>query len=752
MAPPAGTLRVGRYFLALLAILAVLYTIVFWPGARHTPKLGLDLEGGTQVIFTAKTPNGKTPSRSSMNEAKRIMEERVNGSGVTEATVVIQGSDQIVISIPGSTNTDIRKLGQAAQLSLRGNVMPAVPVTCRAASPAPQPSASASPSGSSTAPKASGSASSTAAAPNDAGARPLLAPTPSGSATGSATGSAPGSAKASPPASGSAKPSTAATPSGSASSAPTVPCVAEPLKGLSFPIPTTEAEFDKLSATQKQQLQAALTTTDCTRTSDQPDNAKTYVACDDGKTYGVRLAYLFGPTIVPGTEISRAAASAPNPSAGTTEWTVNLSMKSTGQANWAKYTSAHNIGKDGGQGGAVTQCGAGGTPCADYVGFVLDGQVISAPVNQSAINGGNTQITGNFTQTTANDLANQLRYGALPLSFSPSTSQTVSATLGSSQLKAGLLAGGIGLILVVIYSLIYYRALGFVTIASLVVSGLLTYGCLVMLGTQIGFTLSLAGIAGFIVAVGITADSFVVFFERIKDEVHDGRSVRVAVPRAWVRARRTILSADTVSFLAAAVLYYFAAGDVKGFAFTLGLSTVLDLLVVFLFTHPLVSLLSRSSAFGSSRFTGLNAVRAGGIVPDAAVPGERAAARPARPSKPAAKRGSSARPAAAPVAVLDREDEGLILTDDEAEVAHDTAIAPEAEAADVTEATSPIEPTEPTAPTAPTDSGTGTGTGETATEEPAERRRTTPEPGSAAERAAARRARLRGQGDEKGDQ
>ncbi len=149
--------------------------------------------------------------------------------------------------------------------------------------------------------------------------------------------------------------------------------------------------------------------------------------------------------------------------------------------------------------------------------------------------------------------------------------------------------------LVVIYSLIYYRALGLVTIASLIVSGGLTYGCLVMLGTQIGFTLSLAGIAGFIVAVGITADSFVVFFERLKDEVHEGRSVRVAVPRAWVRARRTILSADTVSFLAAAILYYFAAGDVKGFAFTLGLSTILDLVVVFLFTHPLVSLLSRSA-------------------------------------------------------------------------------------------------------------------------------------------------------------
>src|SRR4051795_87851 len=161
--------------------------------------------------------------------------------------------------------------------------------------------------------------------------------------------------------------------------------------------------------------------------------------------------------------------------------------------------------------------------------------------------------------------------------------------------------------------MLYYRALCLVTIASLVVSGILTYGSLVMLATQIDFTLSLAGIAGFIVAVGITADSFVVFFERIKDEVHEGRTSRVAIPRAWIRARRTILSADTVSFLAAATLYYFAAGDVKGFAFTLGMSTILDLVVVFLFTHPLVSLFSRSAAFGSARFTGLSNVRAGGI-------------------------------------------------------------------------------------------------------------------------------------------
>ena len=281
---------------------------------------------------------------------------------------------------------------------------------------------------------------------------------------------------------------------------------------------------------------------------------------------------------------------------------------------------------------------------------MLDGSIISAPVNESAINGQTTQITGKFTQKSARtQLANQLKYGALPLSFTTQDALQVSATLGTSQLKAGLLAGGIGLILVVLYSLIYYRGArtGHHRLAARLRRADLRL-MLVMLGTQIGFTLSLAGIAGFIVAVGITADSFVVFFERIKDEVHEGRSARVAIPRAWIRARRTILSADTVSFLAAAILYYFAAGDVKGFAFTLGLSTILDLVVVFLFTHPLVSLLSRLRSFGSRRFTGLDAIRGGPALPDEPLVRSSTAARRAAGAKPQRSRGRAARAASRP--------------------------------------------------------------------------------------------------------
>jgi preprotein translocase subunit SecD len=503
-------------------------------------------------------------------------------------------------------------------------------------------------------------------------------------------------------------------------------------------IPTSDTAFNALPTDQQSAISAALANYNCDSAKDEPDVAKSYfVACD---TSG--LAYLLGSVIVPGHEISSASSVAPNASTGQLDWTVALNLKTSGQTAWGKYTSAHNInGADVTTAGGTTQCGTSGTPCADYVGFTLDGVVISAPVNVSAINGGTTQISGTFTQSTAKTLANQLKYGALPLTFTPEQAQTVSATLGTSQLKSGLLAGGIGLVLVVIYSLLYYRALGLVTIASLLVSGILTYGSLVMLGSQIGFVLSLAGIAGFIVAIGITADSFVVFFERIKDEVHEGRSVRVAIPRAWTRARRTILSADTVSFLAAAILYYFAAGDVKGFAFTLGLSTILDLVVVFLFTHPLISWLSRKKAFGSARFTGLNAVREGGISTADDAPKERVT-KPAR----TARAQSKAQLAKSSVAVLDQEQTDEITEDEvvdepltpasSAPPAVELDVEAEPETSDVDDASAEVEaPDSDAATDADEDDPT------------AEPRRTTPEPGSAAERAAARRARLREKGE-----
>jgi preprotein translocase subunit SecD len=324
----------------------------------------------------------------------------------------------------------------------------------------------------------------------------------------------------------------------------------------------------------------ALLALDCSRAdnrrggADDNPNAQIIACSEDGSE-----KYQLDVAKVVGTDVKGATAQQDQQLGA---WQVIVSFTGKGQNKFTDLTAA-TIGK--------------------RVGIVLDGVVISAPTIQSRIDG-DAQITGNFTKSSSASLANTLKYGALPLSFEPGQVEVVSPTLGKDQLHAGLLAGGIGLIAVVIYSLLYYRMLGFVTIASLVMSGLLVYACVAVLGKQIGFALSLAGIAGFIVAVGITADSFVVFFERLKDEIKEGRTPRSAVDRAWVRARRTILSADTVSFLAAIILYFVSVGGVRGFAFTLGLSTLLDVVVVFLFTRPLISWLSHFAWFSNHRFTG----------------------------------------------------------------------------------------------------------------------------------------------------
>jgi len=404
--------------------------------------------------------------------------------------------------------------------------------------------------------------------------RPVLnvaaATPPKASATPSSGKASPSgaSSSAAPKASGAAPTSSAAAPTSSAPAASSAASSGAPDPKAP---PVTQAQAT---------AQFAALTCDKKTLSTAVDRPTDYIAsCStDGST-----KYLLGPAVIEGTDVSNAQ---PGTRSTTGEWIVQLDFKSAGSAKWAKYTAA-NVGNS--------------------VGITLDGRVVSAPRINQAIAGG-TEISGSFTQESATTLANQLKYGALPLSFTQATAQSISTELGAAQLKAGLIAGAIGIALVFVYALVYYRLLGLVMIASLALSAVVVYACLVLLGRQIGFTLSLAGIAGFIVSIGITADSFVVFFERLKDEVREGRTLRSAVPRAWVRARRTILSADAISFLAAAILYVLAIGDVKGFAFTLGLSTVLDLVVVFLFTHPLMVVLSRYRSFGSNRFSGLGRV------------------------------------------------------------------------------------------------------------------------------------------------
>ena len=338
------------------------------------------------------------------------------------------------------------------------------------------------------------------------------------------------------------------------------------------------------------EVNAAYAALDCSKAEarqgfggDSPE--QTIVSCSRSSA----TKYILGPAEVVGRQVSKASAGLDSQSGNA--WTVLLTFNNDG-------TKAF---------GALTQRVTSLAAPQNQVAIVLDGLVVSAPRITEAIPSGNAQITGSFTQTEATDLANVLKYGALPLAFDRGEVQQVSPTLGANQLHAGLLAGGLGLLLVLLYIFAFYRGLGIVSAGSLLIAGAFTYLSFLLLGKTIGFTLTLAGIAGAIVSIGITADSFIVYFERVRDEIREGRSLRSAVETGWLRARRTILVADFVSIIAAVLLYFFAVGGVRGFAFTLGLSTLIDLLVVFFFTKPLMTLIGRSKFYNSgSAITGVS--------------------------------------------------------------------------------------------------------------------------------------------------
>lgn len=565
MAPPAGRFHPWRNLAIFAGIVAFLYSLVFFTGGRDaTPKLGIDLQGGTRVTLTARTVDGRPPPRESLDQARQIIEQRVNGIGVTGAEVVLDGTN-LIITVPGENGDQARTLGQTAKLYFR---------TVIAGVPAPVPGAQ--PPGSSTpkAPPASQQPPVSGVAPTPVPPQPVhpqqVQPPPSGEPTPSPAPPAPGA----PPA-----PSTSApAPVGQAPADSADPQVAEQIR-------QARARLQSQDPAMQQQALAALNCAAANPLRGNDDPNLPLITCNQDRT----AKYLLGPAFLSGEQVSTASAGQNQVGTG---YEVRLRFKHQGEDIWSQYT-ANNVGKQS--------------------AFALDGEVVSAPQIIGAIPPGqSTSITGSFTQAEAQNLANVLKYGSLPLSFQPSESETVSATLGLASLGAGLLAGVLGLAVVFVYCLFYYRALGVLTILSLALSGLIVYAALVLLGRWIGFTLDLAGVAGFIVAIGITADSFVIFFERLKDEVRDGRTFRSAVPRAWVRARRTILSADAVSFLAAAVLYVLAVGQVKGFAFTLGMSTVLDLVVVFLATHPLVAMASQSRLWSQPGLSGLGAAQRAG--------------------------------------------------------------------------------------------------------------------------------------------
>ncbi|MCH6470254.1 protein translocase subunit SecD [Sinomonas terrae] len=352
---------------------------------------------------------------------------------------------------------------------------------------------------------------------------------------------------------------------------------------------------------------------DCTKpqseSTQRSDPSKPLVTCQPAANGNPAVKYILGPVEIPGSDISGSTYGLVQGQQGavTNQWAVNIQFNADGTKKFKDVTQRLNSFYS-----AANSTGSS-DPRAQFA-IVLDDKVLSAPQALAVITDGNPQITGNFTQQTAQTLSDQLRFGALPISFDIQSEQQISATLGTQQLEMGLLAGIIGLLLVVVYSLFQYRALGFVTIASLVVAGLLTYLAISILGWTENYRLSLAGVAGLIVAIGQTADSFIVYFERIRDELREGRGLVSAVENGWRRAKRTVLASKAVNLLAAVVLYFVAVGNVQGFAFTLGLTAIADLLVVFMFTHPTLQVIARTKFFGEGhRFSGLDPVQLGAV-------------------------------------------------------------------------------------------------------------------------------------------
>lgn len=551
MATPSG--RPGRTLIVFAVLVAGLIALM-GVSKTWTPKLGLDLQGGTTITLTARNTTGDGQiDPTSLELARTIIEGRVNSLGVGESEVTVSGS-QIIVSAPTAQRDDLVELvGQTALLRFRAvyqveAVAPPVPTEV----PTSDPSASGAPS-----------------------ATPTTAP--SGQATAAPSGEATTQPSASPTGDGRPAPALPTAPPEPKTPRPSVEGKGTPPdKALEWqPSEVDTADFAEFTCDQADQMPDI---------SDQP-----LFSCDESGT----AKLLLGPTLIEGNKLTNASAGVPQ---GRIEWVVNLEFNSEGGEQFLAATTA------------LSERAA---PQNSFA-IVLDGQTISYPSLSGPIPGGTAEISGSFNQESATALANVLKYGALPLAFEVSSVDNVSATLGGEQLEAGIIAGIIGLGLVVVFCFLYYRGLGIVVISSLALGAVVTYACMVLLGSSVGFALNLPGIAGAIVAIGVTADSFVIYFERIRDEVREGRSLRTAIETGWRRARRTVLIADAVSMLSAVILFILAIGSVKGFAFTLGLTTLIDVVVLFLFTKPLMSLLARTKFFGGGhKLSGLDPTHLG---------------------------------------------------------------------------------------------------------------------------------------------
>jgi len=507
---------------------AMIASGVVFDKAGWTPKLALDLEGGTQIILNPQIAVGATVTEEELAQAVGIIRQRVDATGVSEAEVTTQGGTNIVVSIPGTPDqATLDRIRSSAKLEFRPVLITDV----------------------------SEIVSQVATSVSDA-----LAKDPKADVSALGTPQTP---------------ATWAAPAGEPTN----------FSDLNWVTPEIYQEY---------------LTTPCdvldSSGANTADPTKTLTVCADDQSY----KYILGPVEVDGAMVADASANYIPGANGvqTNEWGVYLTFNAAGTAAFADVTAR-----------LTTLVGA-----QNQFAIVLDGKVISAPRTLAAIPDGKPVISGSFDEISSKALADQLKFGALPIGFEVQSSDTVTPTLGVAQLESGLIAGAIGLLLVVIYALFQYRALAIVTISSLATAGLLTYVVITYLSQANGYRLSLAGVAGLIVAIGITADSFIVYFERVRDELREGRSLISAVETGWKRAARTIIVSGAVNLLAAIVLFALAVGNVRGFAFTLGVTTVVDLIIVMLFTHPLLQLLARTRFFSSGHpWSGLDGSALGAV-------------------------------------------------------------------------------------------------------------------------------------------
>lgn len=565
------TRRAGYALAFFLLIVVIMYTLVFATGDRSArPKLGIDLQGGTRVTLV---PQGENPTAEQLSQARQILENRVNGMGVSGAQVVTDGNT-LVITVPGENVSEAQAVGQTSQLLFRTVAQPQDPdldslpdvlgemanrwVEHRVI----------------TKEEAEASISQIIDTINSSSteedAEQVTAPEVTAEPLAEATNSIESAAQR--------QETTSMLREDRQSTDATIQMAAASL------LQCTSDYVDPLAGTDDASL--PLVTCDPSSGSEYILNPAPVLEGWDGEGEAPRLT---------GNEIDTDQPISGGYNSDTGEMEVSFSFKRGGGAEtWSTLTTEY---------------------LNQQVAITLDSEVISAPrINEPTPVGSATRITGDFTLEEAQELANNLRYGALPLSFAGEngeqggTTTTIPASLGASSLKAGLIAGLVGIVLIAAYVFFYYRLYGLISLFTLFCSGVVVYGSLVLLGRLLGYSLDLAGIAGLIIGMGATADSFVVMYERIKDEVRDGYTFRSATLRGWDRAKRTVVTGNMVTLIGSVVVYFLAIGEVRGFAFTLGMTTIFDLLVTFLITAPLMLLASRRPFWAKPAASGMGRV------------------------------------------------------------------------------------------------------------------------------------------------